>query len=101
MKLFFNSIKFKFSLMFLASAPLMGCQTYWHADAHFGSTVNSAIRAQSVNPDAPLKGDQAQIGMDGVSAQKSIESYQNSFDINAAGKGLTTRSNSAGVVVGQ
>ncbi len=59
---------------------LTACQSYWDADPNLGSSVNSAIRSQIANPNAPQVKQPSQQGMDGVAAKKSVDNYQKSFD---------------------
>lgn len=58
---------------------LSACQSYWEPEADFGSTVNGAIRAQAVNPDAPVGNPNAKAHMDGVAAKASVDNYQKSY----------------------
>jgi type IV pilus biogenesis protein CpaD/CtpE len=67
----------------LVSIPLLlslgACQNYWTASPDFGSSVNGAIAAQTVNPNAASQAPSDVKGMDGPSAKSSIDSYQNTF----------------------
>ncbi|WVH10105.1 MAG: hypothetical protein EoVTN8_1659 [Fluviibacter phosphoraccumulans EoVTN8] len=78
--------------LFLASwvavLSLSGCQSYWDADPSLGSSVNSAIRAQVANPNAPQTKQSPKQGMDGVAAKKSVDNYQKSFDDKATTSGM-------------
>lgn len=67
-------------LISISSLLALGaCQNYWAADPNFGSSVNGAVTAQTVNPNAAAKAPSNVKGMDGPSAKASIDSYQNSF----------------------
>ncbi len=63
----------------LVALGLTACQSYWDADAAFGTSVNGAIRAQAVNPDPPTGNPYAKAHMDGVSAKATVDNYQKSF----------------------
>ncbi len=81
----------------LAFAPmillLVGCQSYWDAEPGFGSSVNGAIRAQSVNKNPPTGNPYANAHMDGVSAKATVDNYQKSFTAPASsGQGAVSGS---------
>jgi hypothetical protein len=61
------------------------CQSYWDAHPDLGSSVNSAIQAQKVNPAAPEGNPKPTKGLDGPAAKASVDSYQRSFDTKASG----------------
>jgi hypothetical protein len=69
---------------------LSACQSHFAADSHLGSSVNSAIQNQTVNPHAASMAPKEVRGMDGVSAKTSIDSYQNSFIRRLPGVGAPT-----------
>ena len=66
-------------LLLLAALGLTACQSYWYPEADFGATVNGAVRAQAVNPYAPVGNPNAKAHMDGVSAKATVDNYQKSF----------------------
>ena len=66
--------------MTIAGALIAGCQSYWNPEPDFGTSVNSAVRAQLVNPNAPVGNPNVNAHMDGVSAKKTVDNYQKSFD---------------------
>jgi hypothetical protein len=105
MKKFGNSRIQRLMQVICLAGLLSACQSqsYWDKDPDFGSTVNNAIKAQVVNPNAPQAVNKNASGMDGVSAQKSIDNYQKSFDKNAteAYRGPLIRSNITGAGAGQ
>ncbi len=59
---------------------LTACQADWYPQAGFGSSVNGAIAAQTVNKDAPRSVSRETQGMDGPAAKASIDNYQRSFE---------------------
>jgi hypothetical protein len=69
---------------------LSACQSHFAADANLGSSVNAAIRNQTVNPQAASMAPDEVRGMDGVSAKTSMDSYQNSFIRRLPGMGAPT-----------
>jgi len=69
---------------------LSACQSHFAADANLGSSVNAAIRNQTVNPQAASMAPDEVRGMDGVSAKTSMDSYQNSFIRRLPGMGVPT-----------
>lgn len=73
-----------------AALSLSACQSYWDADPNLGSSVNSAIRAQVANPNAPQAKQPLKQGMDGVAAKKTIDNYQQSFDAKATSSGMSS-----------
>ena len=77
-------------VMICVSLTLVACQSHFAADAHLGSSVNTAILNQTVNPQAASIAPQEVRGMDGVSAKTSIDSYQNSFIRRLPGTGAPT-----------
>ncbi len=72
------------------SLILSACQSHFAADSNLGSSVNSAIQNQTVNPQAASMAPQEVRGMDGVSAKTSMDSYQNSFIRRLPGAGALT-----------
>jgi len=75
-----------------------GCaQKGWEIDPNLGKSVNNAIRAQSIYPDGPPR-DAVLGGLDGISANATIENYQKSFISRQAGAvtGGATGSSGAG-----
>ena len=62
---------------------LGGCQSesQWRAGPEFGSTVNEAVQAQLVNPNAPVGNQKVTTGLDGSAAKSSVDNYQKSFDV--------------------
>jgi hypothetical protein len=76
-------IKFTSVMVFLLS--LSACQSYWDAHPDLGSSVNSAIQAQKVNPVAPEGNQKPTKGLDGPAAKSSVDSYQRSFETKAGG----------------
>ena len=70
--------KIKF-LIFAPICLLIACQSHFGVDADLGSSVNAAIKNQTINPQAANIAPEEVRGMDGVSARTSIDSYQNSF----------------------
>jgi hypothetical protein len=77
---------------------LSACQSHFAADTNLGSSVNSAIRNQTVNPQAASMAPDEVRGMDGVSAKTSMDSYQNSFIRRLPGAGGATPSTPAGAI---
>lgn len=78
-----QAIKF---ILLIGAAALVGCQSYWDRDPQFGSSVNDAVKAQAVNPNAPqVNASRPKQGMDGVAAKKSIDNYDKSFDAKTPG----------------
>ena len=71
-------IKFISTMIVLLS--LSACQSYWDAHPDLGSSVNSAIQAQKVNPAAPEGNPKPTKGLDGPAAKASVDSYQRSFE---------------------
>lgn len=67
-------------LLAAASAALAGCQAYWDPQPDFGSYVNGAVQAQVQNPKAPKGYPKSVVGMDGISANASVESYEKTFE---------------------
>lgn len=74
----------------LAVLSLSACQSYWDADPNLGSSVNDAVRAQAVNPNAPQVKQGSKLGLDGVAAKKSVDNYQQSFDAKAVSTGASS-----------
>jgi hypothetical protein len=64
---------------------LSACQSYWEAHPDLGSSVNSAIQAQKVNPVAPEGNPKPTKGLDGPAAKASVDSYQRSFETKGSG----------------
>jgi hypothetical protein len=72
---FIKLVSAAFALLSLAA-----CQSYWDAHPDLGSSVNSAIQAQKVNPVAPEGNQKPTKGLDGPAAKASVDSYQRSFE---------------------
>lgn len=75
----------KFFLLFLLMTSLAACQSTWFPDSEFGSSVNQAIADQVANKNAPDPVDRNTMGMEGVTAKSSIDSYQKSFESSNTG----------------
>ena len=56
------------------------CQSSWYPQVGFGSSVNDAVAAQTVNKDGPKEVKRDTQGMDGPAAKASIDNYQRSFE---------------------
>ncbi len=65
----------------LTSTLLLACQTNWYESPDFGNSVNQAVIAQSVNPNAPLGNKTPTKGLDGPAAKAGIDNYQRSYEI--------------------
>jgi len=59
---------------------ITACQSSWYPQVGFGSSVNDAVAAQTVNKDGPKEVKRETQGMDGPAAKASIDSYQRSFE---------------------
>ena len=75
----------KLSLLFLLTVPLTACQSTWFPDSEFGSSVNQVIADQVANKNAPDQVPRNTMGMEGVAAKSSIDSYQKSFESSNTG----------------
>lgn len=81
---------FSYVLTLIGVISLAGCQSYWEKEPQFGSSVNDAVKAQAVNPQAPTGNKPSKQGMDGVAATKSIDNYNKSFDAKQPTTGNTS-----------
>lgn len=68
------------ALLATSVVGLAGCQAYWDPQPDFGTYVNGAVQAQIQNPKAPKGYPKSVVGMDGPSANSSVESYQKTFE---------------------
>ncbi len=59
---------------------ITACQSSWYPQVGFGSSVNDAVAAQTVNKDGPKEVKRETQGMDGPAAKASIDNYQRSFE---------------------
>ena len=75
----------KFISTMIVLLALSACQSYWDAHPDLGSSVNSAIQAQKVNPAAPEGNPKPTKGLDGPAAKASVDSYQRSFETKSSG----------------
>lgn len=82
MNAFYISLRFIGGITLASS--LVACQTDWQ-DASEGAAVKAAIRAQSVYPDGRPDVPTYVSGRDGITARSSIEQYQRSYALPAAG----------------
>lgn len=71
-------------LAFTPAILLTACQTDWQ-DPSEGAALKAAIRAQSIYPDGRPDAPTFVAGRDGITARSSIELYQRSFALPAAG----------------
>ena len=65
----------------LTSTLLLACQTNWYESPDFGNSVNQAVMAQSINPNAPVGNKTPTKGLDGPAAKAGIDNYQRSYEI--------------------
>lgn len=76
-----------------------GCQSSWDYSSGHGQSVNEAIQAQLVNPNAPVGNLAAPPGMDGSAARFTIDNYERSFKyprINRSNLGSVSGQTSSG-----
>ena len=77
----FNLKLFLFYLIMpLTYFLITACQSSWYPEVGFGSSVNEAIAAQTVNKENPKEIKRETQGMDGPAAKASIDNYQRSFE---------------------
>ena len=69
---------------FLILLALAACQSLWDTPPDYGTTVNNAIQAQLVNPNAPVGNKKVTTGLDGPAAKGAVDNYQKSFEIRLA-----------------
>jgi hypothetical protein len=62
-------------------AAISGCQSIWDTSPDFGSSVNDAVAAQLVNPNAPAGNQRVTTGLDGGAAKGAVDNYQKSFEV--------------------
>jgi hypothetical protein len=62
---------------------LSACQSeaLWVGSPELGSSVNEAIQAQLVNPNAPVGNPKVSTGLDGSAAKSAVDNYQKSFEV--------------------
>jgi len=85
----------------LTIAPLVACQSNWYESPGFGNSVNDAVSAQAVNPNAPIGNKTPTRGLDGPAAKAGIDQYQRSYENktttgNYPGSGASSTSTSGG-----
>ena len=72
-------MKLPYTTLALAAALLAGCASPTpYYDSKYGLAVNDARHRQTLNPQASMNADPV-TGMDGVSANESVERYRGSF----------------------
>lgn len=69
-----------YCIVSIASLLITACQADWYPQPSFGSSINNAITAQTVNKNIPAMVDRENQGMDGPAAKATIDSYQRSFE---------------------
>ncbi|MFZ9611539.1 MAG: hypothetical protein ACO294_12645 [Methylococcales bacterium] len=88
----------KLGMLIVLVPSLTACQSTWFPESDFGSSVNQAIANQVANKNAPDPVARNTMGMEGVAAKSSIDSYQKSFESSATG--VVYGSSGSGAFVG-
>jgi hypothetical protein len=89
----------KVTLSVFSLLTLSACQSGWDIGADFGSTVNDAIKLQTIHADAPKTSIPPKEGLDGVAAKVAVDNYQKSLEVKSnsnlyPGGGVLSPSNS-------